>query len=280
MDWKGRIRAVARALRGTGLNRRIAFPDCIRVQSPDETLRVASHLIRTARRGAYLRFGDGEVNLLDGSGPAAAQRSTPLLAEEIREAFALGGPGIMKSLMIHSPRFGIFPGMVPGIHGVTDAWAEKLLSRCYPYFIGQCIYSHAALAYLSAFEPRRAIEFLTLLKAHTPVLVGNENIPPHIVSSLFGDTIHVKVPAQDAYRDIDRILQETLERATSPGGDWRAVVVAAGAAGKVLQKRLYRRRVSVFSFDFGSLMDAFCGWRTRAWMELAPYDVRELLDDL
>ena len=89
------------------------------------------------------------------------------------------------------------------------------------------------------------------------------------MTSLFSDAIN-----------IDRILQETLERATSPGGDWRAVVVAAGAAGKVLQKRLYRRRVSVFSFDFGSLMDAFCGWRTRAWMELAPYDVRELLDDL
>ena len=51
-----------------------------------------------------------------------------------------------------------------------------------------------------------------------------------------------------------------------------------GCPGRVLAKRIYLQDFNVFLFDSGSLLDALCGWKTRAWMDLAPFDVRGLLE--
>lgn len=277
---RGGIKRVLRpfCLRVTGGEepRRCEFPPSVRVRSPQETLRVCRELIANKTRGAYLRFGDGDVNLLHGE-DELFQSSDVHLSKEMQEAFDLQGVGIMKALPLHSPRFGIWPGMEPGIHGAEDEWTERLLAHCYPYFIGTPIYSAVALPYIAAFDPATAVDFLRFLKEQSPIFVGNGNVSEGIVSKLFGETAHIRTPDHSSYAEIDRIEQETVDCLRQFERKFKVIVIAMGCSGRVLAKRIYQGGSNVFLFDFGSLLDALCGWNTRAWMELAPYDVRELL---
>ena len=50
-----------------------------------------------------------------------------------------------------------------------------------------------------------------------------------------------------------------------------------GCSGRALQKRLWNNLDNVFLFDFGSLMDAICGWPTRQWIDLTHFDTKQFL---
>ena len=272
------LRPLCLRILGNGLQE-INFPTSIRVQSPDKTIKICKKLIANKEKGAYLRFGDGDVNLLNGHGDML-QPCNAKLRMEMKEAFNLQGTGIIKSLSLHSPRFGIWPGMAPGIHASDDRWTERLLSRCYPFFIGTPIYTSVALAYLAAFNQPIAIDFLRFLKGQKPIFVGNNKIPGDLLQKLFGKTIHIKTPEHNSYSEINRIEQETVDCVNQLDGEYKVIVSAMGCSGRIFAKRIYNREFNVFLFDFGSLLDALCGWNTRAWMEIAPYDVKKLLEQI
>lgn len=247
----------------------INFPPSVRIRSPWETIEACRSCMVEGVSGAYLRFGDGDVNLLEGR-RELLQEATPQLKSEMEEAFSLEGPGIIKGLMIHSRRFGLWEGMRPGMHETADEWAENLLRRCFTYFIGSPIYSHAALAHLAVSDRSYAVQFLRFLKAQRPIFIGNEDIPATVITQLFDTESHIRTPAKNSYEAIDRIEKESVAAIGETGNTFRIVVVAMGCSGRVLAKRLLKDNTcNVFVFDFGSLMDAFCGWSTRAWMDVA-----------
>jgi hypothetical protein len=244
----------------------VTFPSSVKVQTSVDTLNEIRRIISGHIPGAYFRFGDGEVNALDGLG-AIEQAGDKKLAVEMREAFSLTGPGIIKSLMINSRKFGFEPGMEPGMYLTGDQWADNLLERCYQYFIGEKIYSHAALPYTAVFEPEAAINFLKFLKSFNPIFVGNKNTPPEVLRKLFGVSAHVKTEPSGAYGQIDRLERETLAALKSRNLDYDVVVIAAGPTAKILQKRLLQHSGrNLFIFDFSSLIDALSGRQSRAWM--------------
>lgn len=257
----------------------LSFPSCIQIQSPETTINECESLICNSQRGVYLRFGDGDVNLLNGQ-DELFQKSSHKLAMEMQETFDLRGNNILKGLPLNSPRFsGVYPGMRPGVHASDDAWSENLLSRCYPYFIGYKIYSSVALAYISVFNQDLAIKFLRHLRLTNPIFVGNEKTPPDLIYKLFDTKIHVKTPSQDSFSAIDQVensLRGELEKKT----EFQVVVLAMGCSGRILQKRIYNAGYNVFLFDFGSLLDALCGWNTRAWIELCSFDNEKFLEKL
>lgn len=248
---------------------KIDFPSSIKIQSPRFTLERCAEFMINRNRGAYLRFGDGDINLMEECGELL-QSSDKNLAKEMREAFSLSGEGIVKSLPLHSHKFGIMPGMKPGIHGSSDEWCDAILQRCFQYFIGEKIYSSVALPYVAVFEYEYAVEFLTLLRSFNPIFVGNENIGAEVLEKLFGENVHIKTPDKQSYQQIDRIEQDTLRAIHARKRQFEIVVVAMGCSGRVLEKRIIKNTdLPVFLFDFGSLLDIFCGWNTRAWMDLA-----------
>lgn len=256
----------------------VHLPKCVRVESPRDTLSACANVIETAKRGAYLRFGDGDVNLLRRE-DELLQRASDELSIEMEETFELCGSGVLKALPLHSPRFGIWPGMRPGVHGSSDEWAERLLRRCLPFFIGTPIYSSNALAYCAVFDPAPAVDFLKLLRKDATIFVGNGDVPRSIVDRLFGDVPHVRTPARDSYRELPRVDAET-QALLDEGNEFAVIPIAMGCAGRVLAKRLLSSGRDVFCFDFGSLLDSLCGWRTRAWIERAEFDSDRFLTDL
>ena len=247
----------------------IEFPACVTVQDPLTTLQAVARIIRNGEAGMYLRFGDGEVNALEGLG-AIEQHGDIALASEMKETFALKGATVLKSLMIHSKKFGMMPGMKPGLHETPDDWAAALLRRCFQFFVGSPIHSHAALAYSAMTDRAYTVSFLRDLRATDPVFVGNQDVPGETVTRLFGGAGHIKTPVRDAYSCLDRIETEVKALLAKRNAAYDVIVFAMGPAGKILAKRLYLSRTRpMFLFDMGSVLDAFCGNYSREWITLA-----------
>lgn len=259
------------------------FPASVKILSPRQTLNKCKEIISNKISGAYLRFGDGDVNLLNGE-DELMQKSNEKLKAEMKETFSLTGDGVVKGLMIHSRRFGLCPGMRLGVHLTDDKWAAKFLRKCYKYFIGDKIYSHVALSYAAVFERDYAVDFLRFLKSSEPIFICNEKVEPSIAVKLFGSNIFIGTPATGSYSKIDEIERLSLKAIDESKKDFVVMVVAMGCSGRVLQKRILQNsKKKVFLFDFGSLLDAFCGWNTRAWIELSnlPDDYfKKLLDEI
>lgn len=253
----------------------IKFPNSIMIQSPLITLNDISEAIDKKQRGAYMRFGDGDINLLLGIDDLL-QHSSKDFQEEMKEAFNLRGNNLYKCLPIHSNKFGKEPDMKPGYHSASDKWAISILHKCFEYFIGQKIYSHVALSYIAVSDDEYTVKFLNKIKSLNPIFIGNKDIKINIIQKILSARSHIKTDPKFSYGDIDRIEQESLKVIESSNDDFILIVIAMGCAGRVLQKRLLTKtKKNIFIFDFGSLLDIFNGDETRAWMSKELSDKNE-----
>lgn len=243
----------------------------LRFHQTIDTLNTIKAIISRKEKGAFLRFGDGDVNLAMGQ-RELLQAAHPSLAAEMREAFSMSGPTILKTLPLTCKELGGWePGMFPGNHECPLNWCLEILHKSHQFWGGPItdVYSLVALHFAATNYPIKCLEFLKFLKhSNCVLLVGNECIPSAVREALFGSNCtFIPTPSSNSYAHIGRIERDCLEK-ISQDTTYKVIVTAMGCSGRVLQKRLWKKNDQVFLFDFGSLMDALCGWKTRAWIEL------------
>lgn len=248
-----------------------------------ETLESIQQIIRKKEKGVYLRFGDGDINLACNADDCH-QKSNPQLGQEMRDVFKLHGPNILKCLPLHCKELGGWePGMFPGNHEWSFEECKFYLAAAQMFWNHPLddVYCMVALSHAAIQHPERCIEFLKFIKTAAPiVLIGNENIPVAVREALFGKgVIFIPAPADQSYSSIDDLEHDCLE-AIKTTGDYTIIVTSMGCAGRVLQKRLWMQLDDVFLFDFGSLMDALCGWATRQWIKDTKFNPDTILDGL
>lgn len=243
-----------------------------------ETLHTIRNIIAQKTKGAYLRFGDGDVYLANGIADML-QKPTYSLSREMQEAFAIEGETVLKTLPIHNKKWKtVEKNMFYNNHESTLK-ACKYFFKSIQQFTGyrtNRIYSTVALHYQATYYPEACASFLRFLKKNHCILIGNKNIPREIIDLLFGvGTSHIPTPDNNSYTEIDRIEKEALQ-ALAVDNQYTVIVTAMGCSGRILQKRLWHQCANVFLFDFGSLLDALCGWNTRAWIPLSHFDKDKL----
>jgi len=176
---------------------------------------------------------------------------------------------------------GLEPYMFPGNHECPEDWCDNLINRARPFWGEELnnVYSPVALAYLATHDPVYAVNFLCQMSEDLSfkVFVGNEYINDELLNLLFGKVVRINTPAKNAY---DKINEIHLTAKPVISRDYTLIITAMGCSGRVLQKRLWYEYDNVFLFDFGSLMDALCGWNTRAWIELTKFNHIEFLNKL
>ncbi len=258
------------------------FPE-LQFHGTEETLGKITNIILNKQKGAYLRFGDGDVNLSLGQHDALQPAQYKLMLE-MQEAFLLNGPTILKTLPLYCRELhGYEEGMSPGNHEAPYEWCLDILHRVSPLWGSTItdVYSHAALHFASSHKQDLCIQFLKFLKkSPCYILVGNENIPKEIRDLLFGENcIFIPTPSRQSYGAIDQVEQECLKIMKNTN-DYKVIITAMGCSGRALQKRLWEKLDNVFLFDFGSVMDAICGWNTRAWIEITQFDEKTFINNL
>ena len=98
------------------------------------TLARITEIISKKQKGAYLRFGDGDVNLALGISDMK-QPPNVSLAHEMRKAFAINGPTILKALPLHCKEFGgLEDGMFPGNHEANIDACIQMLKKVEPFW--------------------------------------------------------------------------------------------------------------------------------------------------
>ncbi len=247
----------------------------IKFHQTRETLLKLKEVIESREKGVYLRFGDGDVNLANGQ-IDMQQNPSEALKIELQAAFRIQGPNVLKALPIMCKEFdALEEGMYHLNHGVEYKVCLSFLRRTKPLWGDEFtdIYSPVAIHFAATQYPDLAIEFLKFLrKSPCYMLVGNKFIPKAVRDILFGENcIFVPTPPKQSYSAIDQIEQDCLPYLEN-SNEYKIIITSMGNAGRVLQKRLWEKFDNIFLFDFGSLMDAFCGWNTRAWIGLTRFD--------
>lgn len=250
------------------------FPE-VKFHGTEETLSKIVEIIDSKQKGAYLRFGDGDVNLALGEHDALQTAKRELMIE-MQEAFLINSPTVLKTLPLYCKEFnGYEEGMSPGNHEAPYDWCLNILNRVKPLWGKNItdVYSHAALHFASSHKQDLCIQFLKFLKkSPCYMFIGNANIPLKIRNLLFGENcIFIPTPPKQSYNAIDTIEKECLKNIDSTD-DYKVIITAMGCSGRALQKRLWNKLDNVFLFDFGSVMDALCGWNTRAWIEITQFN--------
>ncbi len=255
----------------------------IRFHKTHETLHKIMDLLAHKEPGLFLRFGDGDVNLAIGE-PDLLQASSSNLQQEMREALGLNGDGIIKTLPLLCKELdGWEEGMFPGNHEWDLQGCINLLNQTSPFWGKPFtdVYSTVALHFAATHYKTLCIRFLRFLKQSKPViLIGNKNVPSEIRNLLF-DTqcAFIPTPARQSFNAIDSIEKACLN-AIPQDGSYHVAIIAMGCSGRVLSKRLWSKLNNVFIFDFGSLLDALCGWNTRAWIELSDFQAKQILSKM
>ncbi|KDN53976.1 GT-D fold domain-containing glycosyltransferase [Flavobacterium seoulense] len=252
----------------------------ISIKTSVETLTDIQTSIKNKQKGAYMRFGDGDIFLMLGK-DEMLQKASKKMATEMNEAMKLKEGTLHKGYPLHSNLFGFENGMAQNMHLVSDSDALKFLAATYRFIDIKNINSPVSLHYLATFNKEFCIDFLRFLKSTNPVFVGNKNIKLELVNKLFGK-IHVKTPETDSYLEIDRIEKDLLNILNIDKEMFRVIVVAMGCPGRILQKRILKKGYNVYLFDFGSLLDAFNGDNTRLWIDLAggTENLKDILNEL
>jgi hypothetical protein len=247
-----------------------------------ETLDKIKSIIEKKEKGLYLRFGDGDVNLACDESELLQKTNTHLTLE-MREAFSINEKNVLKTLPLYCKEYGGWEeGMFPGNHEAPKEWCDNILNKLKDIWTPEEVYSHAALHFLATTNKDASIDFLIFLKKTKPIfIVGNQNIPRNILNKIFGEQCeHICSPPNNSFDDIDRIEKECSEYIDKNNYKYNIIITSMGCSGRVLQKRLYNKYENIFIFDFGSLMDAFCGDNSRAWITLTKFDAKKFLNNL
>lgn len=261
------------------INQKRDLIETVKIAGANRTIQDIRNTIENKQRGGYLRFGDGDIMLMNGISEMMHD-SNPKLTMEMKETFNLNEGVIHKSLAIHSKIFGFDEGMRKGMHLLGDQDAIIFLFSSYIHFVGSLIYSPVALHYLSVFNVNDCIDFLNFLKSKKPIFVGNKEIKELLIEKLFGSKF-IKTPQRNSYSEIDKIESELCEALEKNKHEFKVVVVAMGCAGRILQKRILKKGYNVYLFDFGSLLDAFNGLETRTWIRMSGVkNLQKILDNV
>ncbi len=226
-----------------------------------ETLEAIKTIIQHKKKGALLRFGDGDLALANGI-RSGTHEFRERLQKEMIEAFGMNDPYILKTLPFFNYEFG--DPEVEFFYGKQQLTKKKynnVLRVAQPIWGAEIenLYSPLALAYTSIAMPNVCIDFLKFLRnQNCELFVGNHTIPPGHIQLLFGQECKiVKTQSKSAYNYIDKIHRECLQKISKQSTDYRVIIVCCGNAGRVLIKILWPQLENVFFFTYSYCMSFY-----------------------
>lgn len=240
------------------------------IKSTFETLSYLESRLKSNRKVFFLRFGDGEVFDMMGKS-RRNQINSPELIKEMKEAFSIQDENYIKALAVNMP---YEKGMSKGVFA-NFSFNSELEKVILDFFndISLSFFNPITFHYLSVFRSKLIFDFFNkYIRPKKKMFIGSTD--QNIAEKLYGKINHyIRVPSKSAYSNINKWWPE-IENNCS---DVEIVIVSAGAASKVIAKRLWDKNLDIQLFDFGSIIDAIDGKVTRTWIRLVGHRVNKIL---
>jgi hypothetical protein len=262
-------------LLGAALKRQaFSFESGVKIVCAVDTMEAIIAALRGRERLAYMRFGDGDVLILNG-GSDSNQGKSKALMKDHRKAFSLHGQDVIKALPLHSKKFGADEHMGPGEHMWSDDYANQMLMGTFEYFIGSKIWSPVAIHYCMVYRPDLAKLFFAEIGAHEPIFVGGQHNDSLVLEKLLGSRAIIKTPSRDAYSEIDRIYGEVISLVETRSKDFEVIVFSCGMSSRILIDRLHRLGKNLYLFDLGSILELFRKGTQWLWVKKSGKSLRD-----
>lgn len=233
------------------------------VNSIYETANKIRDRIVAGKQTAYVRFGDGDLLLIDGESRESFHNNSPELQEALIKAFTHKEDGyIISSVagMVNEGRCrkGLF---------ARHEWDEPIRKVVEKYHPDEVLDNAIALAYMSVFEPNWFVDFLQKCVHGRKVLfVGGEDLcNSALIKNVFDVKTFISLPMKDAFYSLDEDKMNEIIRQSQ---EHDIMICASGMATRVLAERLWIRKVRIDFIDIGSVADALAGIQTRTWIKM------------
>lgn len=226
-----------------------------------DTKTTLEHVLEALRGSemAFLRYGHGELEIMDGKRGNDEQSLDRKLAEELRLSFSVQEPNYLRSVCCYEAE----PEMRPG---VFEPFGNDYFSRVVEdQSAGDVFYNFAAIHMAALFRPDSFMELVERCRELKPVIVGG----PHVKGAvrLFNGSGFVETPKTDAYSRIDGLKLPDAE----------LYLLCCGPTATCLQYRLKGAR----TIDMGAVFDLLLDTGAkRRWLEETPVEsnrIRELV---
>ena len=241
-------------------------------------------LIEKKNKGAYLRFGDGDLNIIDMKDDSY-NRCNLNFSRELKESISINDPNYLVGINLICNKYGLLePGMFPGNH----EWPENI---CDVFYSNICniigrkfnnFYSQIALNYLITMKQTEALDILNRLKTlcvqNNVIFIGNANINKAIINLYFGNCTFIECKPINSYEDINVVEKKLLQEIDRTNNNkYNVVICCMGVATRVLIKRIWNNSTATnyFLLDFGSIIDALSGIDSRAYISLTQFNSTE-----
>lgn len=241
------------------------------VKSTLETYHTLVKLLRKEKKVYFLRYGDGEFISMMGHNHRNYNFS-PELQTELIECFTINHPSFLIASVINIQNE---KGMTKGVFArfdSNDSLEEYVVSNQLQNDTG--IYeSPVMFHYLSVFKPKLIYRFFEeFIRPKNKMFIGCT--PQNTAEKLYGKIdSYIQVPTKHAYDTI----QDWWPKIEKNIDQVSLVIVSAGAASKVIGKRLWFLDKEVHLLDIGSLIDAVEQNNTRTWIRLQGHKINRIL---
>ena len=234
--------------------------------SSDNTVHFLINLIKNKKNGTYIRFGDGDFNLMDGQHDMLAMPS-----QDIIDNYKLTIQSLTSTDMISIPFYckslnTLEIGMKPGIHEYPDNIALDYINRMTNYIQNLTkLYSHVALHQVLVHNPELYSTFLkTIIDNNSTIIFGNTNFDKEKINYYFGNNIYIGANSNNSFNERERIWEEfnkiNIDKFT-------VCILALGCGGRAMSHKFIHKNMLII--DIGSSIDVLMGLRnTRAWVEM------------
>lgn len=238
----------------------------------EASLSKLQHTLDISSKAYFVRFGDGESLLMDGSlqqTKGNKQKNSVALRKELNESLNINDPLYLRAA---SGSYPLEPGMIPGLfapfenRAELDRILEEQLGKDVDEFLNPVLFH-----YLGVFAPKALRMFIDRNIRHEPkMFVGS--CSKEAMKHFFGQIdYYAETPEANSFASINSWWSEIAKQSANV----HTIILATGQASRVVAKRLWNMHADVHCIDIGSIVDPVNGkFDTRTCWKLKGEEVQ------
>lgn len=227
----------------------------------------------------YIRFGDGDFNLMKGESEMLASFSQEIQHSYERLLTHYLNENHMISINYHCKKLNTLEkGMEPGVHEYPDE-AVFQNSQIIKHYLPRLdkMYSHVALHHVLVHDPDLYTHLLKAIQKNiSTIIIANKLFDPKKLQFYFGNHSFIGGNANESFAERERIWAE-FESIVTELKDYTVCILALGCGGRAMSYKMLevidKHKKDVFLLDIGSSIDVLMGYNTRAWIDILKPNV-------
>lgn len=240
-----------------------------------ETINKIIVMISKQEKGAYVRFGDGDLNIIGGINEQYNKFNINA-KKELIESITIDDIGYLKGFCLLCNKYNLLENkMWPGNHEWPENRCVLLYKQLYNIRKKDIneYYTPVAFNYYLTTYPEKSFPLMKNIRdlclKNSVIFIGNNSINKNIINLYFGKKYaFIESPSKNSYDSIDNIEKQIFYH-LNIDNNYKIIIICCGVTTRCLAKRIWKNnnvKCKYFILDLGSIIDALSGNETRQYI--------------